>query len=969
MRTFKLLLATVALLVGGFTSTAQTYKYETVEGDPMGARIYTLGNGLKVYLSRNAEKPRIQTYIAVRTGSRNDPAETTGLAHYLEHLMFKGTTHFGSSNPEAERPLLDSIEHRFEVYRTIKDPARRTAYYHEIDSISQLAAQYNIPNEYDKMMTAIGAQGTNAYTSNDQTCYTEDIPSNEIDNWARIQADRFQNMVIRGFHTELEAVYEEYNIGLANDSRKEWAAMGKKLLPTHPYGTQTTIGTQEHLKNPSITNIKNYFNRYYVPNNIAIVMAGDFDYDQTIATIDKYFGSWKPSATLSRPEYAPVADLKQHVDTTVVGLESENVLLGWKFNGAASLQADTLDLLSDIMNNDKAGLMDVDLNQPMKVLAANCFTENLTDYSSFILAGMPKQGQTLEEVRDLMLGEIEKLKRGEFDESLISAVVANKKLGFLRGLDNNRNRVETMKDAFINGEDWKQEVGTLDRQAKITKQQIVDFVNKYFGDNYVCVYKRQGNDTTIHKIDKPHITPIPTNNDKHSDFLQAIVDSKVEPIQPQFLDFSRDLTKGHMKDGTEVLYKQNTDNDLFTLCLYYPVGSESNNRISVAADYLDYVGTASKSVNDIKKAFYQLACDYSIRVYNNSNETRITLSGLSENMPKALALLKDYIWNAKADTASYNAFIEILKKSREDNKATQRANFSALRNYAEYGEYNPTRNRMSIDELKNTNPQELLNLLKGLGGYTLMYYGPMPLKQLTSVVGQQKFASKRNPAIGEARHYTRETTPQNEIYIAPYDAKNIYMVQYHNENREWKPENEAVATLFDEYFGGGMNAIVFQELREARGLAYSASASYNLPWRKGDKEYFNTYIITQNDKMMDCIREFNSLLDTIPERQAGFELARQSLLKSYATARTTKFAILNVYLAAKERGIDYDIRKVVYETLPKLTLKDVLDFGRENISNKPYRYIILGNEKELDMKSLEKIGPIKRLTPEETFGY
>ncbi len=969
MRTLKLLLASVALFMASMAATAQTYEYEAVAGDPMGARIYTLGNGLKVYLSRNDEKPRIQTYIAVRTGSRNDPAETTGLAHYLEHLMFKGTTHFGTSNPEAERPLLDSIEHRFEVYRTIKDSTRRVAYYNEIDSISQLAARYNIPNEYDKMMTAIGAQGTNAYTSNDQTCYTENIPSNEIDNWARIQADRFQNMVIRGFHTELEAVYEEYNIGLASDSRKEWAAMGKMLLPTHPYGTQTTIGTQEHLKNPSITNIKNYFNRYYVPNNIAIVMAGDFDYDKTIAIIDKYFGSWKPSATLSRPEYAPVADLKQHVDTTVVGLESENVLLGWKFDGAASLQADTLDLLSDIMNNDKAGLMDVDLNQPMKVLAANCFAETLTDYSSFILAGMPKQGQTLEEVRDLMLGEIEKLKRGEFDESLISAVVANKKLGFLRGLDNNRNRVETMKDAFINGEDWKQVVGTLDRQAKMTKQQLVDFANKYFGDNYACVYKLQGNDTTIHKIDKPHITPIPTNNDKHSDFLQTIVDSKVEPIQPQFLDFSRDLTKGHMKDGTEVLYKQNTDNDLFTLSFYYPVGSESSNRISVAADYLDYVGTASKSVNDIKKAFYQLACDYSINVYNNSNETRITLSGLSENMPKALALLKDYIWNAKADTTSYNAFIEILKKSREDNKANQRSNFSALRNYAEYGEYNPTLNRMSIDELKNTNPQELLDLLKGLGGYTLMYYGPMPLKQLTSIVGKQKFASKRNPAIGEARRYTREATQQNEVYIAPYDAKNIYMIQYHNENREWNPENEAVATLFDEYFGGGMNAIVFQELREARGLAYSASASYNLPWRKGDKEYFNTYIITQNDKMMDCIREFNSLLDTIPERQAGFELARQSLLKSYATARTTKFAILNVYLGAKERGIDYDIRKVVYDTLPKLTLKDVLDFGRENISNKPYRYIILGNEKELDMKSLEKIGPIKRLTQKEIFGY
>lgn len=133
-------------------------------------------------------------------------------------------------------------------------------------------------------------------------------------------------MVIRGFHTELEAVYEEYNIGLANDGEKEWVALSKKLFPHHPYGTQTTIGTQEHLKNPSITNIKNYFNRYYVPNNVAICLAGDFDPDKTIAVIDKYFGDWKKSDNLSYPQYAPLPKLTAHVDTTVVGLEAPNII-------------------------------------------------------------------------------------------------------------------------------------------------------------------------------------------------------------------------------------------------------------------------------------------------------------------------------------------------------------------------------------------------------------------------------------------------------------------------------------------------------------------------------------------------------------------------------------------------------------------------------------------------------------------
>ena len=278
----RIILASIVLTMAS-AAIAKDYHYTTVKGDPMQARIYTLDNGLKVYLSVNTEKPRIQTYIAVRTGSRNDPAETTGLAHYLEHLMFKGTTHFGSSDLQKEAPLLYSIQNRFEIYRKITDSAKRKAYYHEIDSISQLAAKYNIPNEYDKLMASLGSEGSNAYTSNDVTCYVEDIPANEVNNWAKVQGDRFQNMVIRGFHTELEAVYEEFNISLSNDGEKEYDALNAIIFPKHPYGTQTTIGTQEHLKNPSILNIKNYFKRYYVPNNVAICMAGDMNPDEVIA--------------------------------------------------------------------------------------------------------------------------------------------------------------------------------------------------------------------------------------------------------------------------------------------------------------------------------------------------------------------------------------------------------------------------------------------------------------------------------------------------------------------------------------------------------------------------------------------------------------------------------------------------------------------------------------------------------------
>ncbi len=948
---------------------AKEYKYQTVPGDLMKTRIYTLDNGLTVYLSVNNEKPRIQTYIAVRTGSRNDPPETTGLAHYLEHLMFKGTRQFGTTDAAAEAPLLDSIQNRFEVYRTLKDSLQRRAYYHQIDSISQLAAKYFIPNEYDKLMSSIGAQGTNAYTSNDVTCYVEDIPANEVENWARIQSDRFQNMVIRGFHTELEAVYEEYNMGLSSDANKLFDAMNALLFPGHPYGTQTTIGTQEHLKNPSIVNIKNYFKRYYVPNNVAICMAGDFNPDEVIALIDRYFGSWKPNNNLSQPQYAPIPDRTTPADTTVVGQESERIYMAWKFDKAASFQTDTLDVIADMLSNGKAGLMDLDLDQQMKWLYGGAFSMPLAEYSGFVMAGFPKEGQTLDDVKALMLGEIDKLKRGEFSEDLVKAVINNKKLSFYTTIESNAGRANMFVDAFINRQKWSDVVGRLNRISGITKQQITDFARRHFLDNYVAVYKRIGEDTTLKKIDKPQITAIPTNRDLQSAFVTEIVNSKVEPIQPKFVDFNNDLTKATTKNGLPVVYVKNTENGRFNLIYFYKLNGVSDKWLPIAAEYFTYLGTDKMTAEQVKQKFYGLACNYGVNV--SSRYIQVYLNGLAENMPEAMALLDDIIANAKVDTAAYNKYVGLVEKSRADNKLNQQVNFSRLQQYGMYGAYNYARNTPSSAELKETDPQKLVDMIKALNGYRheVLYYGPMELNELTAAVDNNHKTAKTLADMPAEKPYEMQQTTQNEVYIAPYDAKNIYMIQFHNENRQWNPAQEPVISLFNEYYGGGMNTVVFQELREARGLAYSAFAMYGTPGFKGEPEYAYTYIISQNDKMMDCIRTFNNILDTIPQSDKALDLAKQALMKRIATRRVTKEGIINAYLSARFLGIDYDINKKVYEAVPSLTMDDVAKFEQETMAKKPYRYIILGDEKQLDMEALEKIGPIKRLTTEEIFGY
>lgn len=963
-------LAITLLATAALTATAKDYRYESVPGDPQHARIYTLDNGLKIYLSQNSEKPRIQTYIAVRTGSRNDPAETTGLAHYLEHIMFKGTQQFGTSDYAKEKPYLDEIERRYESYRLMTDPQERKQAYHEIDSVSQLAAQWNIPNEYDKLMASIGAEGTNAYTSNDQTVYTEDIPANELEKWLRVESDRFQNMVIRGFHTELEAVYEEKNISMGSDGEKEYSAAWRLLAPTHPYGTQTTIGEQEHLKNPSIVNIKNYYHRYYVPNNVAIVLAGDFDPDKTIAVIDKYFGSWKKSDNLSRPEYAPLKEITAVKDSSVVGNDAENVMLGWRFNGVNTLQNDTLDIIGDILSNGKAGLFDINLTQPMKVQDVGAFVDAMHDYTAFIIEGFPNKNQKLQEVRSLVLAEIAKLRKGEFSDDLLPAVLANKKLNYYKSLDNNSHRASQMGEAFINDASWEDITLLLDRQSKLTKADLVAFANKYLrDDNFVCVYKLMGEDSTLKKIEKPIITPIPANREYESAFLKEIRETEVSPILPQFVDFKRDLTVGTTSKNLPLVYKQNTQDGLFNLVFHYDFGDEDDLRYSYAASYLDYIGTQKMTVADINQKFYELACNFSV---SQDNKTlQVSLSGLNENLPAALSLLEDVLHNAKADKESWTQYVDLLEKVQRDSKTDQKTNFSRLWSYCTYGPYNPLRNLISIADLRKTDPQELVNLLAGLNNmkHTVLYYGPYSEKELSRLLAKEHKTAKQLAAVPEGKPYALQETPKNEIFIAPYEAKNIYLRQYHNEGKQWNPEQAGVMAVFNDYFGGGMNTIVFQELRETRGLAYNAGAGYVRPSLKGQPEYFFTHIISQTDKMMDCINVFKQIVDTMPLNQAAFDLAKQNLVKSLQTSRTTKFGVISRYMNNRQLGIDYDLNEKIYHQLPNVTLQDIERFEKENMVNKPLRMVILGDEKNLDMDALEKIAPVKKLTQEEIFGY
>ncbi|MDR3267283.1 MAG: insulinase family protein, partial [Tannerella sp.] len=876
------------------------------------------------------------------------------------------TTHFGTSDYEAEKPYLDKIESLFETYRQTNDSLQRKAIYAEIDNASQMAAKISIPNEYDKLMTAIGAQGTNAFTSYDVTAYTEDIPANEIERWAIIQSDRFNNPVIRGFHTELETVYEEYNRSLTSDGRKTYEAVLQALFPYHPYGKQTVLGTQEHLKNPSITNIKKYYDTYYVPNNMAVCMAGNFDPDYVIALIDKYFGFMKSKPVpplITEPEQ----DITQPIVKEITGIEAANVSISFRMPAANTKEAAIMEFAEYMLTNGKAGLIDLNLIQKQKVLRAGSSFQTMADYSYLQLYGTPKEGQTLGEVKDLLMEQLEKLKRGEFEDWLLEATINNFRLNKYYERQEYRYAAQILLNSFVDGIAWKDQVNRIDFQAKLTKQDLVDFCSKYLKNNYVVVYKKQGAPED-RKIDKPTITPIPTNRDAESNFLTKIKTHEVEPIEPVFLDYSKDLTISKIKKDIPLLYKQNTSDPLFNLTYVFEMGNDSDNQLGTAFSYLSYLGTSTKTAEEIKSELYKIACSFGVQSTND--RVYVYVSGLSDYFDKAMALLEERLADAKADQEVYNNRVADILKQRADSKLNQQANFNALMSYATWGAKSSFTNIVPEAVLKALRPEELVNKIKDLNNlkHTVLYYGPWSEEMIIEKLNSNHAVGETLKDVPKPVKYVEQETDKPKVLLANYDSKQLLM-SMRNKGGLFDKNLEAERNMYNNYFGGGMNSIVFQEIRESRGLAYTAQASYQRPGKPVYSYSLTTYIGTQNDKMKDAIEAFNEILNNMPESEKAFAIAKESIMTNIRTSRVLREDILWNYLSNKEWGYTTDPRIDLFKKVPTMTFENVKAFQTKYVKNKPLTYCILGNLKDLDMSVLEKLGPVTRLTQEEIFGY
>lgn len=967
MKKSQILLLFVAALAITFSSCQKQKNYETVPNDPFNARIYTLKNGLKVYMSVYKDEPRIQTQVMVRVGSKNDPIETTGLAHYFEHMMFKGTQNFGTLDWENEKSLIAQIETLFEQYRVETDTEKRAAIYKVIDSVSFVASKLAIPNEYDKLMTAIGSRGTNASTSSDMTGYYENIPSNQLENWAAIQADRFSNPVLRIFHTELETVYEEKNMSLTQDMRKVFEALNKALYPNHPYGQQTTLGEAENLKNPSMKNIREFFDKYYVPNNMAIVLSGDFDPDQAILIIEKEFGKLKSKA-IPEFKFNPEEPIVKPIEVDVIGLEAEQIRIGYRFPGASSREAMMADLLAMMLSNGKAGLIDQNVNLKQTTLSSGAFASKSTDYTTLTLYGRNKQGQTLEEVRDILLQQVELLKKGEFPDWMAEATVNNLKLREMRMLESNNGRAWAMTSSFINNIDWKDAVAYINNLGKVTKEELVKFANDNLDNNYAVIYKRQGK-PEVELVAKPAITPIHINRDIQSNFLKSIKEKVVPSIEPVFIDFNADFNRSLTQSGIEILHKENVENSTFTLYYYLPFGSYHDKTMNIAAGYLEYLGTSTLTAEAIAQEFYKLACSFD--VYSSEEETYVSISGLSENQEKAVELLEQLLSDCQPNADALSRYIDNIIKDRLNAKSNQRNVFSGLTSFATYGTNSPFKNELPENELKKLTPEMLIAKIKEITSFPhkVLYYGKSNVEEVKSLIEAKHVVPAQFKEIPAKTSFPVLETAKNRVVFSHYDAKQSYL-QLISKGVNYSFEMLPNARIYNEYFGGGMNAIVFQELREKRGLAYSAWSNYRTPSNPEDPFINTGFIATQNDKIIDAFNAFDDLYNNMPVSQNAFDLAKESILNGIRNERVTKMRIIWNYINAQKMGYNEDIRKTYFETIPNLTIDDAIRFNEKYVKNQPKTYVILGDEKAMNFKELTKLyGPVTKVPLKDVFGY
>ncbi len=928
--------------------------------DPMGVTVHTLDNGLTIYLSENHQEPRVSAWMMTRAGASQDPRDATGMAHYLEHLLAnKGTQRMGTLDFAAEEPHLDRIQALYDELFETEDTQRRAELYAQIDAEGQAANQFTVANELKQLWGLMGGRGLNAFTNSDMTAYVIDMPANRLEHWARIEGDRFSSPVFRSFHTEVETVFEEKNRSLDTPSRAMSDTLHAAVFGEHPYGT-STLGTMEHVKNPSVTKTYEFFEQWYVPGNMAVLLAGDFDTAEALALLEEHLGAIEARPVTARERQA-IAPIEGERRVEFVHHDDEEVRIAWQTVPHGHPDHEALLVADWLLNNGSTGLIDRNLDQTQAVRKAGSFPDVRVQGGMQVVHGQPRDGQTLEEVEQLLLDQIRMLREGSFSDQDIQDIALNDRVRQERWQEYNAARVSLMSRAFLHGETWEHARTRGDRMAAVTREQVMDVASRYFGDDRVVVVRREGQ-PDIPAYEAPPITELELNTESHSALFDELLALQARPIELQELIAGEDFEVAQTAAGR--LYRTpNPYNGQFELRLRVYTGEGHVPAQCVAMDLWEKAGVGDMDLEAFERELYRQGAS----LYTSCRrwQTDVVLSGPGESLEALWPLVVQRLREPVLAQDDLDKHVADTIASRRDDLTSKKTLNRVLQEFAKRGEASKYRHKLTDERLRQLTLDEIVAVPSALLDHrrVTFYVGPHgaeEVQQLTAPGDQLYIPTPARPGLT----YTRPDATR--ILFLDYDSVQSD-VSVFAAGEIYDSAHLADYRLLSEYLGGNAG-LVFQEIREARGMAYSAWGRYSTGSVAGDETLVQGSLSTQADKTADATALLLEMVRDVPLDEDRWSRCRDSLEEKLRTERTTFRAVGLTAEVWHRKGLEADPRRAVFEAVGALQPAG-LDAFTAPFEEQGLTLAILGDPDRIDMEALEEIAPVTRVSLEELVSY
>ena len=923
-----------------------------------------LDNGLKVVMCEDHSSPKAYGAVYVHAGSKNDPLDATGMAHYFEHIMFKGTDKIGTINWEAEKVYLDSIDIMYDKLHETTDVNERTAIQQKINELSLASTDYAIPNEVDVILTKMGGEGLNAGTAYDQTMYFNSFPANQIGKWMDVYAERFRYPVFRLFQSELETVYEEKNMYGDEPIEAFKDYFFQEIFGEHPYG-RPVIGLTEHLKNPQTSKMREFFNTYYVANNMTLILVGDFDIDEIEPMVAEKFGTWRSGEIPAQPEFK-LPEFKGQTLREVRLTPIKMGVLAWKGVKVSDPDYLPLSIACSIFSNGETGIMDKDMLDG-NIMAAMLMPLSLEDHGANIILYVPKLiGQSHEDAEKYVFASLNKLKNGEFSDDLFEAI----RINMLKEREQNLESFESLSYLFLEleerGMSYDEFLAETERIKSITKEEIIAIANKYFGEDYLDIRSKMGS-APKDKVDKPNWKPIEAKNtDAKSDFAKMIEAEEVPEVTPQVIAFGKDVEITKINDCFTMFSTKNPYNEIFNLTITHNSGTIDNPDLNRAISYWTMQGTEKMSFEELSLELQKLGAE--IYISANQSNCNVIIEGFEKDLDRILELCEEKLFNPANDEKKIDVIYEGEKMEEETLKEDAAEWAQAVRQFALYGEKSSYLAETPLKQWKKRSGEELLKEVKDALNYNgeVLFVGNIDNQKVIEALEKHNLV-KNDVVKAEKKFKAEKKYTDNQVFFAnnkKFRQSNIFM---YVPSETLSQQDKAVCQVYNKYFGTDMYSIVFQEVREFRSLGYTAYGYFSYDYLNRKPGNLSTYLGTQSDKTNEGIDVLRGLITDMPERLEKFNASKDALIMSRASDYVEFRSIPATVSTWIEQGYDHDPRIEITNIIKKTEYKDVYDFYKRNVADRPIVIMMSGNKKQIDFKALEKYGTMKELKYKEIF--